>query len=70
MVGGLEKGMDMAEGNEGAREDLKRLGEMVDKLEGNLEEREAVDLLEEAVSEAEDCGRRLEERSHERNSPS
>jgi hypothetical protein len=43
-------------------DELARLRAMAEKLEGDLEEKEAVDLLEKAVEEAENFTRGLEEK--------
>ncbi len=43
-------------------DELARLQDMTEKLEGELEEKEAVDLLEKAVEEAESFTTSLEEK--------
>lgn len=51
----------MEEEKKGPREDLEKLREMTERLEGGIEEEEAVEILERAVEETEELGRRLEE---------
>lgn len=50
----------MQERNKDMDERLARLREMVERLERNVDEGEAVDRLEEAVAEIEEYGNKLE----------
>lgn len=51
----------MREEKEGKKSELEMVREMADRLEGDIPEQEAVDLLEEAVEEVERFGKDLED---------
>lgn len=52
---------DLREDKEEKRDELERVREMADRLEGDVPEQEAIDLLEKAVEEVERFGKDLEE---------